>query len=247
MMFKKKNFNKKEIPNHVAIIMDGNGRWAKRRGLPRHLGHQKGIKTLGDIIQASRKIGIKVLTVFAFSTENWNRPKTEITFLMDEIIKNYKNYYPKLEKEAIRIKVIGEKNPLKPEILQIIDQVTKETAHFKDFTLTFAFNYGGQHDILNATKTIARMAKEGLVEIDDINQSLISSCLYTKDLPPVDLLIRTSGEMRISNFLLWQCAYTEMYFTSVLWPDFNEKELLKAINVYQERDRRFGKIGEKHD
>lgn len=246
-MFKRKELKLNRIPNHVAIIMDGNGRWAKRRGLPRHLGHQKGIKTLGDIIKASKKLGIKVLTVFAFSTENWNRPESEVKFLMDEIIKQYRELEPKLKEEAIRVKVIGERKPLKTDVLAIIDDVNKKTANFDEFTLIIAFNYGSRQEIINATKRIAQMTKDEEIEVEDINQALFEKALYTDGFPPIDLLIRTSGEMRVSNFLLWQLAYTEMYFTNVLWPDFNEKELIKALQSFQIRDRRFGKIGEKDE
>lgn len=229
-----------KIPQHIAIILDGNGRWAKKRLQPRVMGHRKGAFNLKDITIAADKIGIKYLTVFCFSTENWKRPKDEVNFLMTMPLKYYKKYKQKLFDSNIRIKVIGRRDRISESFLKCIEELEENTATHTGITLTLCIDYGSQYEIAEAMKFIANEVKEGLITIDDINEELISKHLYTKDLPQLDLLIRTSGELRISNYLLWQIAYSELYFTDVLWPDFNELELKKAILSFQSRNRRFG-------
>ena len=229
-----------KIPQHIAIILDGNGRWAKKRLQPRVMGHRKGAFNLKDITIVADKIGIKYLTVFCFSTENWKRPKDEVNFLMTMPLKYYKKYKQKLFDSNIRIKVIGRRDRISDSFLKCIEEIEKNTATHTGITLTLCIDYGSQYEIAEAMKLIANEVKEGIISIDDINEELISKHLYTKDLPQLDLLIRTSGELRISNYLLWQIAYSELYFTDVLWPDFNELELKKAILSFQSRNRRFG-------
>lgn len=229
-----------KIPQHIAIILDGNGRWAKKRLQPRVMGHRKGAFNLKDITIVADKIGIKYLTVFCFSTENWKRPKDEVNFLMTMPLKYYKKYKQKLFDSNIKIKVIGRRDRISESFLKCIEELEENTATHTGITLTLCIDYGSQYEIAEAMKLIANEVKEGLITIDDINEELISKHLYTKDLPQLDLLIRTSGELRISNYLLWQIAYSELYFTDVLWPDFNELELKKAILSFQSRNRRFG-------
>ena len=232
------------LPNHVAMIMDGNGRWAKKRGLLRIIGHENGTKTVKTVVETSAKIGVKNLTLYAFSTENWNRPKLEVDTLMGLLSRALKKETENLIKNRIRLSTIGNIDDLpkkvKKEFLEAIDK-TKEGDRM---TLNIALSYGSRNEITNAFKAIAEKVKKNTINIDDINESLINSHLYTNSLPDVDLMIRTSGEKRISNFLLWQIAYAELYFTDVLWPDFDEEEYIKAIINYQSRERRFGKTSE---
>ena len=232
----------KPLPNHIGIILDGNGRWATKRLLPRNMGHKQGIKTLGEIIRESKELGIGYLTVFAFSTENWNRPKDEVEYLMNQIKEYYHKGFKKLIEEKVKIKFIGSKENLSNDILLIMEDVENASKNFDDFTLTIAFNYGAKQEILNACKNISKDVLENKISVKDIDDQLFNSYLYTSSLPDVDLIIRTSGEMRLSNFLLYQCAYAEFYFSKTLWPDFNKKELYIAINEYQNRNRRFGGI-----
>lgn len=221
------------LPNHIAIILDGNGRWAKKRGLPRNLGHRQGVETLIKISRYCADIGLKNLTVYAFSTENWNRPKDEVDYLMNLLEEYFTGLDKKLNKRNIRIKVIGERNKLSERLLYIINEVQEKSKDNTGMTLNIAFNYGGKDEIVNAFKT---MFKDNVI----ISKENVDKYLYTSESGNVDLLIRTSGEQRISNFLLWQIAYAELYFTKVYWPDFNKKELNKALEAYQNRDRRFG-------
>ena len=229
-----------KIPNHIAIILDGNGRWAKKRGLPRNLGHRQGAINLKDIAIECQQQGVKFLTVFCFSTENWKRPEEEVSYLMNTPSKYYYKYKDKIIESNIRIKVIGRRDRLNTDMLNIIKDIENSTFNNTGLTLTLCIDYGSQDEITTAVKNIALKVKNNEISIDDINENLITNSLFTKDLPALDLLIRTSGELRISNYLLWQLAYSELYFTDVYWPDFNALELLKAIESYSNRKRRFG-------
>lgn len=240
-----KKLDQNNIPNHVAIILDGNGRWAKKRGLPRIMGHLKGIETLSNLVKFSKEIGIKNLTVYAFSTENINRPKDEVDFLMNEFLKFFQNKYQKLLKMNINVRVIGEVTNLNNEIIKAINEINQTKINPNNMTFTICFNYGSQQEIIYTIKEIAKKVKNSEIDIDQINSDLINQNLYTSNLLPLDLIIRTSGEYRLSNFLLWQASYSEFYFTNTYFPDFDNEELLRAIIDYQSRERRFGKIGEK--
>jgi undecaprenyl diphosphate synthase len=232
------------LPKHLAIIMDGNGRWAKQQGLLRSLGHQSGTKSVKVIIEASAKLGIEFLTLYAFSSENWNRPKLEVETLMKVLINSLKKELVTLQKNNIKLNAIGnlEKLPksAQKELLDVINKTKDNTK----MTLTLALSYGSREEIVSAVKNICSKVKNNIISIDTIDDSIINEHLYTQNLPDVDLLIRTSGEHRISNFLLWQIAYAELYFTDILWPDFKEQDLYEAIISYQKRERRFGKTSE---
>ena len=236
--------NKDNLPNHLAIIMDGNGRWAKKQGLLRAFGHESGTKSVKEIIKSCAKLGIEYLTLYAFSTENWNRPKIEVDTLMRILINSLKNELTTLQKNNIKLNTIGnlEKLPksAQKELLDVIEKTKNNTR----MTLTLALSYGSREEIVNAVKIISDKVKNNIISIDTIDDSIINEHLYTQNLPDVDLVIRTSGEHRISNFLLWQIAYAELYFTDVLWPDFKEENLYEAIISYQKRERRFGKTSE---
>lgn len=234
----KLNLNK--LPNHIAIILDGNGRWAKKRLLPRTMGHRKGAFNLKDITNECNKLGISYLTVFCFSTENWTRPQAEVDYLMNAPLRYYKKYKKNLFNSTIKIQAIGRRDRFSKEFLQMIDELEENTKNHKGITLSLCIDYGSIDELTNVTKQIATEVQNGMLRPEDITEKTIQSHLYTKELPPLDLLIRTSGEYRISNFLLWQMAYSELYFTPVLWPDFNEKELHKALIDFQGRNRRFG-------
>lgn len=236
----KENILSKPLPTHIGIILDGNGRWATKRLLPRNLGHKKGVETLGEIALEAKKIGIPYLTVFAFSTENWSRPKDEVDYLLNQIKEHYHKGLKKLIEEKIKVKFIGSKDNLPNDILLIMEDVENTSKSFNELTLTIAFNYGSKQEILNACKNISKDISHNIIKESDIDDNLFKSYLYTKDLPDVDLIIRTSGEMRLSNFLLYQSSYAELYFPKTLWPDFHKKELYLAINEYQNRNRRFG-------
>ena len=232
--------NKKDLPKHIAIILDGNGRWANARGLKRNFGHQAGAKNLYKIAEYAHEIGIKALTVFAFSTENWNRPEEEVNFLMEEALKFKEEFKEQIKEKKFRVKIIGEKNRLNQKILDLIEQTNESTKDNDSFYFTICLNYGSVQEITNAVKNIAVDLKCGNILENDITVDLVNKYMYTSELPPLDLLIRTSGEIRISNFLLWQLAYAELYFTKTYWPDFSKKNLLEAIYDYQNRKRRFG-------
>ena len=240
------NIIQKNIPLHIGIILDGNGRWAKKRGLPRIMGHTMGIKRIEAIIPEVRKLGVKVLTIYAFSTENWDRPTEEVDFLMNEAKKLYDKLINNIDKLEYNVRIIGEKLTNRSDLLEKIEELNKLGNKNKDFTLCVAFNYGGQKELVSSLKEISRLVLDGKMNIEDIGESVIEDHLYTKELPPVDLMIRTSGEMRISNFMLWQNAYAEMYFPKLYWPDFDREALYDAIEEYQKRNRRFGKIGEEN-
>lgn len=231
-----------KIPNHVAIILDGNGRWAKKRLMPRNYGHMQGAKTVEQICEDADSIGIKYLTVYAFSTENWNRSQDEVDALM-KLLRNYlKDCIKRADNNNMRVRVIGEKSRLNDDIRSKIEELEECSKNNTGLNFTIALNYGSRDEIARAVKKMAKDVEDGKISSDDVDESLISEYLDTKGIPDPDLLIRTSGEERLSNFLLWQLAYTEFYFTDVLWPDFNKNELVKAVEKYSSRDRRFGKV-----
>ena len=226
---------------HIAIIMDGNGRWAKKRAMPRTFGHQKGAETVIRIIKGLKNTGVKYLTLYAFSTENWNRTTEEVSTLM-QLLENYLDKDLKeIMKNNIRIMFIGERYMLSDSICKKMGNIEHESKNNSDFVLCIALSYGGRSEIVAATKKIAKEVINGKINIEDINQNLVSESLYTNGIPDPDILIRTSGEQRISGFLLWQLAYTEMFFTKTLWPDFSVEELLDIIEKFNHRERRYGK------
>jgi undecaprenyl diphosphate synthase len=244
-----KFFNKSEyeidtgnMPVHIAIIMDGNGRWAKRRGLSRSLGHREGANALRKVTEYCNDLGIKYLTVYAFSTENWKRPKNEVDKLMELLLEYLKNADKDLAGKNVRIKVIGDKSGLSQDIQKQIDRVEKNTQSNTGLVLNIALNYGSRNEILHTVKSIIKDCKDGKLALESVDEQLFSKRLYTDGIPDPDLLIRPSGEQRISNFLLWQLAYTELWYSNILWPDFRKKHLLEAIKDYQNRNRRFGGI-----
>jgi len=234
----------KRIPEHVAVIMDGNGRWAKQRGLDRGQGHKAGIRAVREAITTCNDIGVRYLTIYSFSTENWNRPKTEVTGLMDLFAKTMSSELAGLDEEKVRVKLLGRVEDLPLTTRTIFKQAEKRTAKNGGMTLAIAVNYGSRLEITDAVRAITRMVEAGDLTSEAVSEDLLSAHLYTADMPDPDLLIRTSGEMRLSNFLLWQLAYSEFYVTDVLWPDFDRYELLRALFDYQARDRRFGRVDE---
>ena len=229
---------------HLAVIMDGNGRWAKKQGLFRTKGHESGTKAVTEIVEGCAKIGIPFLTLYAFSTENWNRPKLEVQTLMKLLVSSLKKELATLHKNDIRLNAIGALNDLPLKAQKELEEVIQETANNKRMTLTLALSYGSREEITKTIKEISSKVKNNIISVEKIDESIINEHLYTLNLPDVDLLIRTSGEQRISNFLLWQIAYAELYFTEVLWPDFRKEHLYEAILEYQNRERRFGKTSE---
>jgi undecaprenyl diphosphate synthase len=236
--------DKNNLPKHLAIIMDGNGRWAKKHGLFRTLGHESGTKSVKKIIEACSNLGIENLTLYAFSTENWNRPKVEVEALMKVLVNSLIKELPTLEKNSIKMNAIGNLEKLPAKAQKELQDVINKTAGNTKLVLTLALSYGSREELVNAVKNISDKVKNNIISIDKIDDSVINEHLYTHNLPDVDLLIRTSGEHRISNFLLWQIAYAELYFTDILWPDFKENDLYEAILSYQKRERRFGKTSE---
>lgn len=229
-----------KIPNHVAIILDGNGRWAKSKGMPRNYGHTVGAKNVETVCRAADELGIKYLTLYAFSTENWNRPQNEVDALMKLLESYLKTCIKTADKNNMRVRVIGEISRLSEAFQQRIQQLEEASASNTGLNLTIAINYGSRDEMLRAIRRIVSDAQDGRVAAEDIDESMFASYLDTKELPDPDLLIRTSGEQRLSNYLLWQLAYSEFYFTDVPWPDFHKKELELAIEAYNKRDRRFG-------
>lgn len=227
-------------PRHVAIIMDGNGRWAQRRGLPRIAGHRKGIEAAREVVKAAGALGIQVLTLYAFSSENWSRPASEIADLMNLLRRFIRKELEALAGEGIRIRVIGDYQAFENDVVELIDSAVARTADNRKATLVVALNYGSQFEITEAARQIAADVQGGTLGIDDITNETIEARLSTHDLPPLDLLIRTSGEKRLSNFLLWQSAYAELLFTDTLWPDFGEDALRQAVTDFAQRDRRYG-------
>ena len=230
------------IPQHIGIIMDGNGRWAQRRGLPRSAGHAAGAKTLDKITRCAEKLGVKYITVYAFSTENWKRPKDEVDALMKLMVNYLDDYKNVLGGDNIRIRIIGRREELSDEIKKKIDIVENDTKTNDKITLVIALNYGGREEIAAATRSIAQKVKSGEILPQDINEDMISENIYTSFMPDPDFIIRPSGELRLSNFLLWQSAYTEFWFSDICWPDFGEKDLHRAIIDFQNRNRRFGGV-----
>ena len=234
----------KKIPTHVAIIMDGNGRWAKKRNMPRVKGHYEGMQTVKKITKYASKLGIQYLTLYAFSTENWARPKEEVSYLMDLPEKMFTSFMPELMENNVKVEVIGVVEKLPENTRKAIEDAIEQTKNNTGLKLIFALNYGSKDEIVTAVKRIAQGATNNEYKVEEIDEQLISDNLFTKDTPDPDLLIRTSGEQRISNFLLWQIAYSEFIFTKVAWPDFVEEEFYKALLEYQSRDRRFGGLNE---
>jgi undecaprenyl diphosphate synthase len=230
------------LPKHVAIIMDGNGRWAELRSLPRIAGHREGIKSVREMITVCLELGIHALTLYAFSQENWNRPIQEISSLMGLLEYYLSTERAKLIEQGVRLRTIGRLDSLPASALQWVRAAEQETSHLDRMHLTVALSYGGRAEIVDAVRELLREAEDGKLQAGDVDESRIQQYLYTHELPDPDLLIRTSGETRISNFLLWQLAYTELYFTPTLWPDFRRRELLLALLEYQRRERRFGRV-----
>ena len=233
---------KGNLPAHVAIIMDGNGRWAKRRGLPRTAGHRAGVKTVKRIVRAAGELGISVLTLFTFSRENWKRPKYEVSAIMKLLYETTKREIEELNENNVRLITTGRIDELPQQKREVLERAKDKTNNNTGLILNLALNYGGRSEILDAVKQLALDVREGKLDPNSLDESSFSEYLYTKSLPDPDLLIRTSGEMRISNFLLWQTSYTELYVTNVLWPNFTVRDFYQAIRDYQNRKRRFGKI-----
>lgn len=240
----KKQVDYAKLPRHIAIIMDGNGRWAKKRFLPRVVGHRAGVRVVDRIVAQCCKLGVKALTLYSFSDENWNRPKKEIDFLMSLLREFLQKELRRMVKENIRFNTIGHIDELPLFVQEIIENAKEQTRDKTGMVLTLALSYGSRREIIETVKKIAEKVKKGVLDLDSINADLFSQELYTFDLPEPDLLIRTSGEVRISNYLLYQIAYTELYFTDVLWPDFDETQLLEAIVEFQNRLRRYGHTSE---
>lgn len=229
-----------KIPQHVAIIMDGNGRWAKKRGQIRTFGHNEGAKTIKKIAEAADEIGIKYLTCYAFSTENWSRPKAEVEFLMELLIRSFNKYKDDIMEKNTKVRVIGDRNGVPKRVLKTIDEIEKLTKDNDRLQLNIAFNYGGRREIAHAASKLAQAAVEGKLKPEDITEEVFAKALYLPNTPDPDLLIRSSGEKRVSNFLLWEIAYTEFWTSDILWPDFSKEALIQAIIDYNDRDRRFG-------
>ena len=232
---------KNDIPKHLAIIMDGNGRWAESKGKNRIHGHSHGVKAVREVVEEAVQLKVEYLTLYAFSTENWSRPKEEIGVLMKLLVNTLRSEFEKLLQNRIKLNVIGNISQL-PEVVQNeLEYVMKQTQNNREMTLTLALSYGGREELANVLKQLVIKVKNNIISAENINQSIINEHLYTQNLPDVDLLIRTSGEKRISNFMLWQIAYAELYFSKVLWPDFTKDHLHDALVSYQKRERRFGK------
>lgn len=233
-----------QVPQHIAIIMDGNGRWAKQKGMPRVLGHKSGVKSVREVTEGAGEIGVKYLTLYAFSTENWNRPPTEVTALMALLVESIRNELNTLQKNNVRLLTIGDLDALPTDSRNALLKGIEETKNNDRITLVLALNYSAKWEILQAARHLAEQTRQGLISPADIDEKMFEKALSTRGIPDPELLIRTSGETRISNFLLWQIAYAELYFTPVFWPDFGKKELYEAIISYQRRERRFGMISE---
>ena len=240
----KTSIHLQNLPKHIAIIMDGNGRWAKEKGLRRVFGHENGTKSVRTTVETCAELGIENLTLYAFSTENWNRPKLEVKTLMQLLISSLRKEINTMQKNSIRLNAIGNLEHLPEKVRKELLHVMAETKDNSRMTLTLALSYGSRDELVNATRQISEKVKNNIISVEKIDETLINQHLYTQNLPDVDLLIRTSGEKRISNFLLWQIAYAELYFTDVYWPDFTNENLYEAIINYQKRERRFGKTSE---
>lgn len=239
---KEKILKKGNLPAHIAIIMDGNGRWARRRGLPRTAGHKAGVKAVKRVVKAAGDIGVSILTLFTFSQENWKRPKSEVSAIMKLLYETTKREINELDENNVKLITTGRIEELSPRRRQILQEAMNRTKDNTGLVLNLALNYGGRTEILDAVKKISKDAKEGKLDPGKLNEEIFAHYLYTDGLPDPDLLIRTSGEMRISNFLLWQTSYTELYVTDVLWPNFTAKDFYEAIWDYQNRERRFGRV-----
>ena len=240
----KEKINKNKLPRHVAVIMDGNGRWAKKRGLTRVLGHRKGVEAVRQTVEAAAELGIEALTLYTFSTENWNRPKSEVDTLMNILVNSLTKELPTFQKNNVSLLTIGNIAKLPTEAQRKLKDTKAKTAANTGLKLTLALNYGSREEIMSMVKSISKKIVNNELREEEITEKVINNHLYTFTLPDVDFLIRTSGELRISNFLLWQIAYAELYFTDVLWPDFKKDDFYKAIIDYQNRERRFGKTSE---
>ncbi len=236
------DLKRERLPRHVAVIMDGNGRWAKRQGLPRIMGHKRGVDVLKELLRCCKDWGIQALTAYAFSTENWGRPLEEVDFLMTLFERVLRKELREMVQENVQIKFVGNLNALPPSLQAEIERSMTDTQQNRAIRFTVATNYGGRQEIMHACRAIADQVQQGLLQPDEIDEALFERHLYTAGICDPDLLIRTSGEMRISNFLLWQMAYAEMYITETLWPDFDRTEFHRALCSYQQRDRRFGKV-----
>jgi len=241
---KEDTINLEKLPKHLAIIMDGNGRWAKQKGFLRTIGHENGATAVKRVIEQCARLGIPYLTLYAFSTENWNRPKFEVDMLMKLLVKALKKELKTLQDNNIKLNAIGNLNQLPSSVRKELTEVLVKTQNNTRLTVSLALSYGSRNELIEATKEICNKVKNNIISLDAIDETVINEHLYTHDLPDVDLLIRTSGEQRISNFLLWQIAYAELYFTDVLWPDFTNEHLHEALEVFQGRERRYGKTSE---
>lgn len=233
---------KRVVPKHVAIIMDGNGRWAKQRGKERYEGHLAGVESVRSVVRGAVRNGVKWLTLYAFSTENWGRPTAEVEAIMQLFCRTVMNEGESLAKQGVRVLILGERTRFSEEVLEMIDRIETTTEEGSRLTLVLAFNYSSRRELVLATQAIARRVADGEIAVDDIDEELVSSSLMTASIPDPDLVIRTSGECRLSNFLLWQASYAEFYFPEIMWPDFDEEAFEKALEVYCHRERRFGKV-----
>lgn len=229
------------VPVHVGVIMDGNGRWAKKRGLPRKLGHREGAKNFRTITRHAKAVGVQYITFYAFSTENWKRPKDEVDAIM-ELFEKYLDEVRDFVEENIRIRFIGDRSALSENLQRKMASVEEDSKDFTAMTLVLAINYGGRDEICHSVKALARKVREGTLDPEDITQDMIEANLYTEEIPPLDLVIRPSGEQRLSNFMIWQAAYAEFYYTNILWPDFKNEDFDRAVLAYSERNRRFGGV-----
>lgn len=229
------------VPVHVGVIMDGNGRWAKKRGLPRKLGHREGAKNFRTITRHAKAVGVQYITFYAFSTENWKRPKDEVDAIM-ELFEKYLDEVRDFVEENIRIRFIGDRSALSETLQRKMASVEEDSKDFTAMTLVLAINYGGRDEICHSVKALARKVREGTLDPEDITQDMIEANLYTEEIPPLDLVIRPSGEQRLSNFMIWQAAYAEFYYTNILWPDFKNEDFDRAVLAYSERNRRFGGV-----
>lgn len=236
------NIKKSPVPEHIAIIMDGNGRWAKKRALPRIAGHHEGMKVVRKTTRLANELGIKTLTLYAFSTENWKRPKNEVEYIMKLPEEFLGTFLPELIEENVQVKMIGYKDQLPVHTRMAIEKAMEDTKHNTGLVLNFALNYGSRSEILDAVKKVINDCKSGIMKENELDENVFSTYLMTSNLPDPDLLIRTSGEIRLSNFMLWQLAYTELWFTEVFWPDFNEDHFMEAVEAFQNRQRRFGGV-----
>ena len=233
---------KRVVPKHVAILMDGNGRWAKQRGKERYEGHLAGVESVRSVVRGAVRNGVKWLTLYAFSTENWGRPTAEVEAIMQLFCRTVMNEGESLAKQGVRVLILGERTRFSEEVLEMIDRIETTTAEGSRLTLVLAFNYSSRRELVLATQAIARRVADGEISVDDIDEELVSSSLMTASIPDPDLVIRTSGECRLSNFLLWQASYAEFYFPEIMWPDFDEEAFEEALEVYCHRERRFGKV-----